>query len=390
MKEIFNSLKPFFIKKQAPIFLLAIITSVSVWGQIDKHSIHERLELNRKYKELSAQYEDNPSSLTEQELEFLQDDENSRDPWDISEWGCSWYCGGGPDSIWASSELKPFHDIDYKAENIFDDYLKTAWIEGVPGYGIGESITFRFLKESPPVTDVTIYNGYMKSEKTWQENSRVKQLKVYVNGKFYITLNLDDAQYNQNFTLAKPPGLQGKKGDLYLKFEITDIYKGDKYDDVAISDFVFNGTGVHCFAKGTMISVPDGEKPIEQLRMGDKVLTLNTITNKIETATVLNVASQKHHNLYELDFGDIKIKATDDHPFYSNGKYYSITENSKYGLSTHPLIAGQDLSSLKQKEIKTIVLQKINKLNTCEETFTITELDKNKVFFANGICVMTE
>ncbi|MDR3272884.1 MAG: hypothetical protein LBT29_05345 [Flavobacteriaceae bacterium] len=334
-------------------------------------------------------YEAAKKHLTQRQIEIWENEEeySREDHLDVSIWGCSWYCGGGPDRIFASSELKPSGNLTYKANNAHDFSLRTAWVEGVQGYGIGESITYRFEKLSPPVTTVEIFNGYMKSDEVWQDNSRVKQLKVYVNGNPYALLNLKDIKSRQLFKIGSH---QGKKSDLYLKFEIVDVYPGDKYDDTAISEIEFDGTGVHCFTKETMIAVPNGEKQIAHLKAGDKILTLNRTTNSIETATILALANQKHHNLYELDFGGVKIETTDDHPFYFNEKYYSIVENNKYGVTTNAFSIGQSINFLIKGEVKTVELKGIKKLDRCEETFTITKLDRNNLFFANGICVTTE
>ena len=59
---------------------------------------------------------------------------------------------------------------------------------------IGETITFEFIENGPPVTTVEIFNGYMKTEKTWQENGRVKKLKLYLNDKAIAILNLEDVK----------------------------------------------------------------------------------------------------------------------------------------------------------------------------------------------------
>lgn len=327
--------------------------------------------------------------LTERQIEILQNEEeySKEDHLDVSTWGCSWYCGGGPDSIFASSTLVPNKTLDYLAGNVHDFSLRTAWVEGVEGYGIGESITFRFAKQSPPVTAVEVYNGYMKSDKVWQDNSRVKQVMLYVNDKPYALLNLKDIKSKQIFAIDT---LQGIDSELYLKFEITDVYKGDKYDDVAISEIEFDGTGVHCFAEGTLISTPNGEIEIEKFKIGDRVLSYNELTKKVEVSTILELANQNHHNLYELNFSGTKITVTDDHPFFYNGQFFSIKENDKYGQQTQTLKKGQQIDFFINKVVQTRELTEIKKLNLCEMTYTITKLDKNKIFFANGAYVATE
>lgn len=189
-------------------------------------------------------YETAKQHLTERQIEIWEDEEtySKEDHLDISTWGCSWYCGGGPDSIFTSSTLSANKNLNYVAVNAHDFSLRTAWVEGVSGYGIGEYITYRFATQSPPVTTIEIFNGYMKSDMVWKDNSRVKQLKLYVNDTAVALLNLKDVKSKQIFEIGK---LQGVDKNLYLKFEITDIYKGDKYDDVAIAEINFDGVGVH-------------------------------------------------------------------------------------------------------------------------------------------------
>lgn len=327
--------------------------------------------------------------LTAKQIKIYEDEESysKEDHLDVGDWGCSWYCGGGPEKIISSSALKPIQGFDYKPENAHDFSLRTAWVEGAKGQGIGESITFTFPKQSPPVTTVMIYNGYMKSEKAWRENTRVKQLKLYVNNEPVALLNLQDVKSKQIFDIGSQ---QGIKSDLALKFEIVGVYEGDKYTDTAISEIEFDGTGVHCFAAGTMVATPGGSIPIEQLTIGDQVLSFNVQTGEVESATIEALAQQPHHNLFELDFSGNKIVATDDHPFCEDGACFALVENSKYGITAQKLRVGQKIDFLQNGAVIKVELTGVKKLEACAVAYTIAKLDRNRFFFANGACVATE
>lgn len=155
----------------------------------------------------------------------------------------------------ASSTLKPEGKNDYKIDNINDLDLTTAWIEGNPGYGIGESFTIEFNwkkdyegfgKPYNFYGVIEIFNGYCKSEKIWEENSRIKTLKMYYNGKAICLIHLVDTWQYQSVDLRKyfknpnffPNGKMKAKDEDKLKFEIVDVYKGTKYKDTALSEFV--------------------------------------------------------------------------------------------------------------------------------------------------------
>ncbi|MFN7491995.1 MAG: NADase-type glycan-binding domain-containing protein, partial [Cyclobacteriaceae bacterium] len=128
---------------------------------------------------------------------------------------------------------------------------KTAWVEGVPGYGIGESLTYHFPPHTPRITKIIVVNGYAKSPKAWSENSRVKKLKLYINNKPIAILNLQDTRAEQIFTFD-PIGNANREDKALrsmpqwtMKFEIMGVYKGEKYDDTAITEIYFDGIDVH-------------------------------------------------------------------------------------------------------------------------------------------------
>ncbi|MFI1742877.1 NADase-type glycan-binding domain-containing protein [Thalassobellus sediminis] len=164
--------------------------------------------------------------------------------------GCSWYCGGSVKSIKASSELKENKGINYAPKNAHDFDKNTAWIEGKSDFGIGEYIEYCFdfsemkgYEGNLGINRILLANGYKKNKQIWENNSRIKQLKVYLNQKPYAILNLLDSFEIQTIDIGEIKFPANK--ETKLKFEITQVYKGKKYNDTAISLLMFDGIGVH-------------------------------------------------------------------------------------------------------------------------------------------------
>lgn len=139
------------------------------------------------------------------------------------------------DSQKASSEL-PSDTIDYAAKNAADLSYKTAWVEGVPGYGIGESLIFKLQSDHPPITKIVLVNGFVKSKKLWEEYSRVKSLEMFVNNKPFAKLDLMNTREEQEFAFRPGDWDKFKNHSLTIEFKILDIYKGDKFDKTAITE----------------------------------------------------------------------------------------------------------------------------------------------------------
>lgn len=163
--------------------------------------------------------------------------------------GCSWYCGGDVTGFKASSSLDPVGSNSYMANNAHDFDVTSAWVEGKPGHGIGEYIEYTIdmtpdnASKNLGITQIILANGYKKSKAIWQENTRVKRLKMFVNGKPYGFLELLDAFEFQFIDIGKimlPP-----QKITTIRFEIVEVYPGSKFQDTAISELLFDGVGVH-------------------------------------------------------------------------------------------------------------------------------------------------
>ncbi len=163
----------------------------------------------------------------------------------------------------ASSTLCSQGKNNYEVKNLTDDKQNTAWVEGKADYGIGEYIAFKMqYDETDPLSCFGcvyqffglcyIQNGYCKSDIIWRANSRVKRFKLYHNNTAICFIDLMDTQrlqviniskfFTQNHEGVQEGRIDVKNGDV-LKFEIIDVYKGEKYKDTAISTFIGQGMG---------------------------------------------------------------------------------------------------------------------------------------------------
>ena len=237
------------------LLLLAILLTINLSAQEKVQNFHPVSYVYPDLSEKTKREIDRQSlllekeELTEAENTELEDllekyGEVVSSVWDVIDDGCNWYCGGGNYKVKASSNLKPQGKNTYDAKSANDLSYKTAWVEGKEGGGIGEDIEYHFEPESPRITAIIVANGYMKSDIAWKNNNRVKSLKFYLNGEFYGILNLIDTKSDQRFELGTF-GHNEDGSDLVLRFEINEIYRGDKYNDTAISEIYFDGIDVH-------------------------------------------------------------------------------------------------------------------------------------------------
>jgi hypothetical protein len=157
------------------------------------------------------------------------------DPVDMG-WSDSHYI----DSVFASSVLAPQGKTTYSPANCAD-FQTTAWVEGSPSSGEHESISFIFDKfdADEPMTTITLYNGFQRSESLFKNNARIKTLRVSINGTLAYDLHLKDTMKGQMFPIEVKPM---DDYPITLTLEILAVYPGDKYTDAAITEIIFDGT----------------------------------------------------------------------------------------------------------------------------------------------------
>ena len=242
------------MKKATTTFILVSLLNF-IFGQKSENNYFpktiQKVDLSEKtFNEIERQSEllekNKLNSIEQKELNILLEKygEVVESAWDIIDGGCSWYCSGGNYEVKSSSNLSTEKGINYQAKSANDLSYKTAWVEGKSDEGIGEFLEFYFKNNSPRITEIIISNGYMKSETAWKNNNRLKKLRLKVNGKSFGILNLEDSKTDQIFELGTF-GRNKNGKDLILKFEILEVYKGDKYNDTAITEIYFSGIDVH-------------------------------------------------------------------------------------------------------------------------------------------------
>jgi len=120
----------------------------------------------------------------------------------------------------------------YKAENMADGNIATAWAEGADGAGIGEWIKFGFATPKK-IKAINILAGYAKTETVYFNNNRVKEMKVIFSDGEAQTANLTESKDFQRILIDRDRPTQ------FVKLEIRDVYRGRKFDDTCISEIDF-------------------------------------------------------------------------------------------------------------------------------------------------------
>lgn len=109
--------------------------------------------------------------------------------------------------------------------------------------------------------------------------------------------------------------------------------------------YYVNGFLVHnkgaCFLAGTRIQMADGsEKPIENVKINDKVLSFNEATKKVQVDTVKQVEAPVAEAFVKIELPDRSLHVTPDHPIYGrkHGVEGWIAVDSGKSLENHPYL----------------------------------------------------
>jgi len=127
---------------------------------------------------------------------------------------------------------------NYHPSYVLDENPATAWVEGVDGYGEGQSLTVPISPlSSARAVRLRIWNGYQKSKDLFGKNSAPRRIRVAVldptGGEVTSReAELQQAWGAQTVVVEVPP----KRGLSAVRIAIVSVHPGTKYKDTCVSD----------------------------------------------------------------------------------------------------------------------------------------------------------
>ncbi len=100
----------------------------------------------------------------------------------------------------------------------------------------------------------------------------------------------------------------------------------------------------YCFVAGTLVTTKDGFKPIEEIEVGDKVLSENEMTGEVAFKEVYATSVSETDEFYHIHVNGEEIVATGTHPFYVY----------KFGWTTARALRAGDVLVLSNGELVTV------------------------------------
>jgi hypothetical protein len=196
------------------------------------------------------------------------------------------------------------------------------------------------------------------------------------------------------------------------KVEFTWDSKEKRYKEIDVEGYHYSGPiadcgGGFCFIAGTQVTMANNEwKAIEDVVVGDVVLSIDENTRDIIESKVIGLQSPKHDNLVEIKIenDDFNVECTHDHPFYVEGKGWSsfkpeltITRYGDTFEEVAQLEAGDEIlvdPFTYTNKIEGVETSELDFLEVKELTDTthekpidtyIIEVENTSTFFANGL-----
>jgi hypothetical protein len=164
-----------------------------------------------------------------------------------------------------------------------------------------------------------------------------------------------------------------------------DVYPGAKYEDVALSEFEFNGEGHLCLDAATDISMADGTiKSIEELIEGEWIISVDPISKEVVHSQVLSMAMIPHNNLVEIRLDEGVIRITDNHPLLTFDGEWTVVKPTK-SAGHLKLVPGIDLAYFQNGKIKGVTVREMIYVPGVHFTYSIVRTSSDLPFLANGL-----
>ncbi|WP_028975001.1 NADase-type glycan-binding domain-containing protein [Spirochaeta cellobiosiphila] len=126
-----------------------------------------------------------------------------------------------------SSSILVEGTINYKASNLGNSLFAKPWVEGVNGYGIGETIT---ISDDREFTELILSNGYKSYDNPtlYEKNSRLKKIQIKgMDTETVLDVDIKDSSGPQSIKLPK--------SETKVVITILDIYPGSTWEDTCVN-----------------------------------------------------------------------------------------------------------------------------------------------------------
>ena len=130
----------------------------------------------------------------------------------------------------------------------------------------------------------------------------------------------------------------GKTADKYISGDASFTWeeiKGDLFK-VAMTGTSMWGSAKdfgtsYCFVAGTLVTTEDGQEPIEEIKVGDKVLSEDETTGEVAVKTVTETYINETDELIHICVNGETISATPTHPFYVDKLGWTLARSLRAG-----------------------------------------------------------
>lgn len=114
---------------------------------------------------------------------------------------------------------------------------------------------------------------------------------------------------------------------------VSTVVKGSDKAYDAKNVFKVVSKGCNCFTAGTKVLTDKGEKNIEDIKVGDKVLSKdeNNPNGKLAYKEVTALHRNQRDDIIKLHVGKQIIETTDNHPFWVDGKGWIFADELQVG-----------------------------------------------------------
>ena len=200
--------------------------------------------------------------------------------------------------------------------------------------------------------------------------------RFYVEGKGWVIaqdLKVGDLLLNSSQKEVEVVEIEQKHGEVEV-YHILDVKDNHTYyaGDVLVHNYKYA-----CFIAGTEITLANGDvKNIEDIAVGEQVLTYNEGTQETEAGVVGDIKKHEVNSVIRLTLDNENvIVTTAEHPFYVVGRGW--------------VKAGQlqPLDVFLKEDGKESLFSSAEVLEEKHEVFNLLSVSENHNFFANGILV---